>query len=276
MEITTGIHDNLDFKSYRSIKDWVSISELNTFNIAPSVYKHEVLDGNKKDPSKNQELGTALHTYVLEPKLFKKYKVKEKYDARTAAGKLKQAEYDEMAERDGCTFLSQPDYDKVRFAGDSLMSHFFVRKILPDLISESSLFWLDPETKVKCKGRLDSYHKDLKAIFDVKTTKSVKGFMQSVLDYGYHKQASYYLDGLATLTSEAYDDFYWLTVEMEAPYLCKVYKAAPGLLDYGQAEYKALLKRFNVCKTSNKFPGLSEDIETLDLPAWYTSRAIET
>jgi len=276
MGLEAGIYDVLNFKTYREQKDWVSISELNVFDRAPICYKHEILDGNKRESSKQQDLGTALHTYFLEPKVWSDiYRVADAHDKRTVAGKAVAAEIKKLEAELGCIFLSQAEYDKVRFAGDALDAHPFIKDIKPTLKCESSMFWRDLSTGVACKGRLDSYSDDYCAIFDVKTTKSAKYFSQSVADYSYHRQAAFYLDGLFQTTGKSWSTFTWLTVEMDAPHLCAVYTASDEMIKRGRDEYQALLQRYKRCHTMNNWPGLSTEITELNLPAYMMGKAIE-
>ncbi len=270
----TGLYD-LENSAYRAILDHVSISELNRFGISPLNYDWEYNRGNRMPSSKSQEVGTDIHAYVLEPGYFlKTYQVKQKYDKRTIEGK-KLFEADEKREKTGLRLLDQASYDLVRFAGDALLDHPFVKENSNLWKAEASMFWVDRDTNVLCKGRVDSY--TASAIIDVKTTQSVSGFPSSIVDYGYHRQAAYYLDGMmeASGGESQISEFYWAVVEPKAPYLCKVFKASPQMIERGRYEYKNLLSRFSECKAKNYWPGLSTDVEELQLPDWYLRKPIE-
>jgi hypothetical protein len=276
MDKRLGIYDDLSFKDYRAMLEAVSISELNTFNKAPACYEHEYIKGLRKPGSEAQELGTHTHAYVLEPGYFAKhYRVATKHDRRTTAGKLLAQKQEEIAEQNGHILLSQQDYDTVRFAGDSLLAHGFVKEHLPHAICESSMFWVDPTTDVYCKGRLDAYVNDF-GVLDLKTTKSVKDFEKSIPHWGYHRQAAYYSDALHMIRPQKKRDFYFMTVELEAPYLCKVVMADPAMISIGRNEYMDLLAKFARCKAENRWPGLSQHVEIVSLPPWYgAGRAID-
>jgi len=272
----TGIY-TIENNAYRAIIDHISVSELNVFAQAPRKYEWEYLLGNRRPPSKSQETGIMIHTYVLEPELWvKEYKVSSISDRRTVKGKEQAAAEALQAQDLGITFISQDTYDKVRFAGDSLLSHPFVKEAAKSWIVESSMFWTDKDTGALCKGRTDAYVKDA-FILDVKTTANAVKFANSVTDYAYQRQVAYYIDGLVNASQGEVEvkEFYWATVETEAPYLSCVYKAAPNLIDIGRHEYKVLLNKFQKAKLSNTWPGLPTEVSEIDLPNWYKSSPLE-
>lgn len=271
----TGLYYDLDFKEYRAHTQWISISELNTYRKAPLIYKHEYIDGNKRQASPAQAIGTALHAAYLEPTVWQeKFKIAEKIDRRTKEGKIAGERQDAMARIEGVTFLNPDQYNMVENACYELDSHPYLKTIKEGFKFEASMFWVDGDTN--CKGRVDSFSPSLSTIFDVKTTKDAKNFGKSILEYGYHRQAAYYLDGLTQVTGQVYEDFVWIVVEMEAPFLHAVYKADKDMLSIGRMEYKQDLLQFQESKVKNEWPGLSPLVQTISLPSWYVSKTVET
>lgn len=268
--------ESLDFKEYRSIKDAVSISELNVFEKLPSIYKYQILDGHKEEATKPQMLGTALHAAFLEPaEYFKWYKSGEKLDKRTSIGKAEAALRAE-SEAQGYVYLSPNEMDLVNSSVRAMHQNTAIKNLTNDLTVETSMFWIDPLTGVKCKGRMDAFSKNGKFILDVKTTKDAKNFLSSVLEYGYHRQAAYYLDGLAACTNdETWLDYYWVVVEMDPPFTNCVYKASVNMLMAGRIEYENALMRYAECKKKNEWPGLENQVITLSLPNWYLNKVSE-
>lgn len=275
----TGIYD-IENNKYRAILDHISISELNVFGKAASVYQHEYLNGNRRPASKSQEIGTWLHTYTLEPNVWAKtVRVGGNFDRRTTIGKAHAAAEEAEAQSLGIQFITQAIYDKIRFAGDALLRHPLVKEYSKSWVTESALFWIDPDTGAKCKGKIDSHvvTNNCTAIMDVKTTQDALGFPYTITGYGYHRQAVYYMDGLSHASKGEIvpTQFYWLCVEMEAPYLSKVYVANQEMLDFGRNQYKVLLQRFEAAKKANVWPGLSEDVEVVSLPIKYMQQPQE-
>jgi hypothetical protein len=271
-----GMYPDIDFKQYRAEKDWVSISELNTFRKAPICYENEYINNNKRKQTPQMELGTALHMMFESRELFNKtYQAAAKIDKRTKAGQEEAEKRELLEKRAGIIFLDPTDMNKVELACASLEAHPFVAQVKKDLKSEVSMFWHDDDAGTLCKGRVDAYSTLHDGIFDVKTTKDASNFDDSVVTYGYHRQAAYYLDGFQKTSGIKLNNFYWLCVEMEAPYLCSVYVADAIMLDVGRHEYKNDLKRFADCKKKNSWPGLSSEVKKMSLPSWYLRRATE-
>jgi exodeoxyribonuclease VIII len=271
----TGLHYDLDFKAYRKMTDWISISELNTYRKAPLIYKYQYIDGNKQQQTPQQALGTGLHACYLEPPEWKKlFQVASKIDRRTKDGKIAGELQDKMALKQGITFLNPDQHNLIENAANVLFEHPYLKTVRDKFKCEASMFWMDGE--IQCKGRIDAYSPELGTIFDVKTTKDAKNFGKSIIDYGYHRQAAYYLDGLAACTGEVFEEFVWICIEMEAPFLCAVYRADKTMIEIGRAEYKQDLLQFRESQVKNEWPGLSPLVQTISLPQWYLNKAIET
>lgn len=266
----------IDEKIYRSIKDWVSISELNLMRVAPEIYKYRILEENKDPPTKAQSDGIAVHTAVLEPfKFIKRYKKLPELDARTKKGKdLKASIQDENPD---AKLLKADEYDRYMAICNKVREHQSARILLedPGLEIEHSMFWVNEETGMQCKGRTDGYSHTNNFVLDLKTTKDAKNFSRSILDYGYHRQAAFYLDGLSTITGKEYKDFFWIAVETEAPYLCAVYKADENCLAIGRQEYTRDLKALKICRDKNFYPGLPQEVLKVSLPQWYVEKALQ-
>jgi exodeoxyribonuclease VIII len=270
----TGIYYDLDFKAYRAMKDAVSISELNVYRRAALLYKHEVLDGNKRGSTPQQELGTALHAYYLERDFFDaKYRVGDKIDRRTKEGKAAFEERERLAKEEGFIFLDQEAMNKVLSAGKVLDEHPYLKTIKSKLKCEASMFW--EKDGIKCRGRIDAFMPDTGVIVDLKTTKDAKNFSKSIIDYGYHRQAAYYLDGLKATTGLDAKEFIWVTIEMDAPHLCAIYRGDEMMIACGRHEYSQDLIDFKESQDKNEWAGLSTLVQTISLPTWYLKRAAE-
>jgi hypothetical protein len=270
----TGFYYDLDFKEYRAMKDAVSISELNVFRKAEILYKHEILDGQKRQTTPQQALGTALHHAYLEENSFASmFNVGWAIDKRTTEGKKEAARREELSRVTGVTFLPQEDMTKVVDACKILNEHPALIPIKPRLKFEASMFWETNGTK--CKGRLDAFDPESGTIVDVKTTKDAKNFAKSIIDYGYHRQAAYYLDGLKALTGKEAKEFIWVCIEMDAPHLCAIYRADEMMIAVGRHEYEQDLVAFKKAKDLNKWRGLPTQIQEITLPSWYLNKVSE-
>jgi len=148
---------------------------------------------------------------------------------------------------------------------------------------EQSAFWRDRETGVICRARYDVLPTGRTVLGrvlvpDYKTAKDAgpEAFAKAVHDRGYHQQAPFYLDGLRAL-GLAGDDaaFAFVVQEKTPPYLVAVYQLDTAALMIGAYRNRKALRIFAECTASGRWPGYSNDIETVSLPAWVEKRAWE-
>lgn len=265
----------MNAKEYRANKEHVSVTELNYFIEAPICYKHFVLDGAPREETESMKLGTALHTALLEPKEFEKlYRVKETVDARTAAGKAVRAKEKELEEKEGVTFLSEEGYWNVVKAKRVALTNPLIEEILDGTENERSFFWTHSSGQ-KVKSRIDAINHKQGIVVDIKTTRSIKGFAQSIVQYAYHRQAAFYLDCVNKNVSPEYNRFMFICVELDAPYLNQVFEIDEDSLIIGRSEYENGLKKLKVALELGIFPGLPIHIKKVGVPDWYKQRTIE-
>lgn len=133
--------------------------------------------------------------------------------------------------------------------------------------AEQSMYWVDDETGVTCRGRVDWVHP--RALVDLKTAlvAAPSRFSRSLVDYGYALQAEWYSQGWHALTGERLP-FVHVVVEKEPPHLVAVYQVDADALAYG-AEKASLARRiYAECESNDDWPGYSPEIELVSLPAW--------
>jgi len=60
-----------------------------------------------------------------------------------------------------------------------------------------------------------------------------------------------------------------IAVSSQAPYECECYEIEEELLEYGQGEYKRLLREYQACCEANNFPAYRyAGVHTVRLPSW--------
>lgn len=238
---------------YRSKIDHISVSELKLFNYSPYTYKYTYLDKNKKQSTRSQSLGTLFHMALLEPELFKDEVVAFK-DLRVSAAL--------SAKGSGKTICRQDEYEAVIAARDAVLANTYVADILGEAKKETSVFWKWPGLGIDCKCRFDAINHQKKIILDVKTCQSISKFKQQIDWYGYDLQAAFYTECAKSQTGEDHI-FQFLVVEMEAPYLFKVFEVTPQLNADARARVERMLLAFKTARDSNYYPHPSEEIEML-------------
>jgi hypothetical protein len=240
----------------------------------PAVFDWERRHG--KIPTDAMQFGTAAHHQILGtgaeivPIEFDNYQTKAAQEAKAEA----------IAR--GAVPMLPHQMDALGAMGAALKSHPLAAKLLTAWgRPEQSAFWRDRETGVICRARYDIYphERDGRVIVpDYKTAVSAapEAFAKAVNDRGYHQQAPFYLDGLRAL-GLAGDDaaFVFIVQEKTPPYLVAVYQLDVAALLIGAARNRRALRIFAECTASGRWPGYSNDIETVSLPAWVEKRAWE-
>lgn len=83
----------------------------------------------------------------------------------------------------------------IRKSHEALHAHPTVGEILRDSEKELSLFWIDPETGVLCKARLDIWSPKTRQVWDLKKTAKFDRFEWEVRNLGYKIQGGWYKRG---------------------------------------------------------------------------------
>lgn len=152
--------------------------------------------------------------------------------------------------------------------------------------AEQSVYWVDEATGELCRCRPDWWPQEMGMVVDVKTTEdaSPEGFAKSIVNWRYHVQHPYYLDGIAVAIKQSRSKipapkaFVFLVVEKTA---CVVNGKAKGVAVYvldqdgvalGRAEYKRDLQVYAECNRTGIWPGYGDKIQNISVPQWHIAR----
>lgn len=269
-----GLYPGVPENEYRSW-DAANQSTLWTFRRSALHARYEYLH---PDATPDTDLGSAIHAACLEPgRIADRYAVRPPgIDRRTREGKVAWAQFE--AESAGKTILARPDdFATLEGVADAVRNHPLAFELLCTApgATEVSSVWRDPELDVLCKGRIDriveyagwTWLVDLKSAQDA----SPQGFLRSVLSYGYHVQASFYVDGLEALDPRD-RRFAFVVVEKSPPYAVACYELDMLLADLGRAEYRRYLKMWKRCQESGVWDGYPNEIAVCTAPDWVAKR----
>lgn len=254
--------DNLPDPDYRAFRA-VSKSSLDQFAKSPAHYKHVILDGNRPTTTSAMFLGSALDTLLLTPDLFSEtYAVVPDIRRGTKA-------WDEfVAQNPGKQLIKIDEMDQIHSMVMSLRKHPEAAKLLTDGTPQVSFKWQDRQSGLLCKGRADYVRGN--TVIDVKTTQNAgpNEFSKSIASFRYHVQAAYYLEAMAQTGHKVSDEFLFIAVEKEPPYLVAVYKLDHEALSLGMATFAAELCHLANCLKRDEWPGYASGIDTIGLPKW--------
>ena len=260
-------HPGMTNEDYHAL-DAISPSRLKLLARSPLHFFDRYLapDREPQEITAAMQLGTALHTAVLEPDLWSSTVAvpKQKWDRRKPADKAA-AEAFEL-EAAGKIILAPDDAAKAQAMAASVRAHPAARFILAmDGAREASYTWSDEELWLACKTRPDFHTLDRRFVVDVKSTADASRdpFSKSIANYDYHVQTAWNLDALSAET------FLTIAVESARPYAVAVYPASPELIDAGRRRIRSAMETLADCIASGKWLGYGDQIlDPIDLPHW--------
>jgi hypothetical protein len=164
---------------------------------------------------------------------------------------------------------------------DAVRAHKLAARLLRRGRSEVTLTWTDPQTRMRCKGRLD--HLRGNVLTDLKSTRDVdaRTFGRLCANMDYHAQLAFYRRGLIA-TGHELAPVYIVAVESGAPFDVGVFAVDEDVLEAGDQLVRKLLHQVKDCRRKRRWPGRYESEESLAFPEWalpagsdYTNVAIE-
>jgi hypothetical protein len=266
---------DLSIEDYHKRRDVLSKSMLAEMG-CPAKFKWKYIDGGEEPDSDCLNVGNAVHTLALEPKLFhdRFYVIKEgiRRDKRTDAYKAV------MAEAGTRKLITHNDFKDIQGMAASLASNKWALALLQGSGKiEPSIFWTDEETGIPLRCRPD-FMRDDGLIVDLKTghTAEPDGFMRTAWNCGYDISAAMTSEGYKILTGKVPDNYVYLVVEKEPPYIIEAYDsfrpcdpADPAHLTYFEAgayRFRQALNRYKECRDSNHWPAYSGIISPMKVP----------
>lgn len=269
MEAT--LYKAMPMDDYHAAKKHLSKSMLSDFADCPARFKHYHIDGGKRAETPSLALGKAVHTLALEPEKWKAEYVVLDVDKRTTKGKEEWAD----AEESGKTILRAKDMEQIEGMANALSTQPFALALLKaEGYVEASIFWQQDGLDFRCRP---DFMRNDGLIVDLKTCRSAKPNMFFKDAYNYHYDMSVALTcrGYEALRGTPADNYVFLCIETEAPYIVECYESMSPMdssgLSYheiGNMRLDKLLEQYKQCVAANDWPAYSGKIATMKAPAW--------
>lgn len=264
-----GVYRGIPEHVYHNEWDAVSCHRLLPLLQTPAHCKHWL--DNPKERTEAMLKGSAFHAAILEPDHFSSrfgFRPKGLSKAKNSDKSIIQ----ELEDRYGDNLMGEEDYkDVVGMAAAIRKDHRLkaVREVLDALTErELSCVWIDRNTGLLCKARLDGLIAGL-SVVDFKSCKDARRgpFMKEILDRGYHIQGAIYMRAVRELDLGV-DHYTIPAVEGEAPYQGAVYRLSDEALQVGEADLDMLLQQFAACQKTGMWPGHDAYVQDITLPEW--------
>jgi hypothetical protein len=243
------------FDEYAAI-DAVNFSTLKEMAKSALHYRHRLL--TPREDTAGMRMGRAVHTAVLEPDRFPLEHVV--FDGPVRRGK----EWDAFEAANGDhTILRADEYASCLAIRDAVRSH----PVASDLLrgeSEVVATWVDVDTHIACKARLD--HVNEACIADLKTTSGAvdeRTFTNLSARMLYHAQLAFYDAGVPLAHNPRI-----IAVEAEPPHDVVVYRLSDDAMNAGRQLVSDLLHHLVACRERDLWPGRCSAEMGLTVPPW--------
>ena len=277
----------------------VNFSTLKEMSVSPKWYRWRL-----KNPAPRKRawlIGGGIHCLTLEPHRFSdRYvvmgadEIKALAPARNtkegralieehpelASGAMTSDEYQAAcvaAAHPGKEAMSTRQYETCSNAADAIHGHRFARELLRGGLAEETVTWIDPETGIACKGRLDYLRPDL--VIDLKSTSdpAPERFAKDAVNYGYSGQVAFYDGGARAAKRLTGSERPWaIVVRAGDDFDVAPLQMSEETLDIGRRIYRSLLIRLAECTAADYWPGVAPEPRSWDTPPWADSGIIET
>ena len=251
-----------------SDKDYFTIKALSNSDFR--LLKESVLHYENKElfklESTSLTLGSAVHKLVLEPEIFNDDFIIEDFEGcnlnkNTKLYKdAKKKWLDSVGDRE---ILSCDLFEQVTKMARNVKA--IAGGLLQGGVAENAFFSEFDGVPVKCKA--DYFIESAGVVIDLKTTKSIKEFKKSILEYGYGTQSAFYTDVISSLGYKA-DRFVFILVETTKPYMVSVQEMQLDGIEEGRAIYSELLETWKSYKKDN----IVNVIKTTNYPEWWLEK----
>lgn len=234
----------------------------------PARFRHK--RDNPQPPKKVFDLGHAAHHLVLGtgPKL--EVIERDRWDTNEVKARVK------AIREAGGVPLKRAEMETVEAMAAKLREHPRAAELLQPGSGEpeASLFWIDPETRVKCRARIDWLTRAVDVprliVPDYKTCRSAApdDLQKTIAEHGWHQQADWYEGGIKALGLHPEPVVVFIAQEKEPPYLVTVAQPDPMARRIGAHLNRDARHLYRECTASGRWPGYADDVAMISLPGW--------
>ena len=241
--------------------------EIDAINVSRLIWAAVSLKHFKRCPrraTKALALGTTAHCAVLEPERFARDFVPwvRTTDSGRAAPRNGKAWDAFVLENAGKEIVTIDDYNTAVDIRDAIWSEPECSAAICGAKTEVTLIWIDRETGLLCKGRIDwlKLFAGMRPSFgDVKTARDISPgpFFNAAAKLHYHTKLAWYADALRTILNLDEDpETLVLAVESGSIHDSVVYEMNEEDLQVGREEYLLLMAKVKTAIDTDHFPGV--------------------
>lgn len=230
----------------------------------PALYKAWLDDTAEEPTSDALGFGSLVHMLTLQPEAFARHYAVTDLNLSTRAGKEWKASL-----APDVTICKMADNEKALLMAEAVREHPQAQCLFREYAAERPVFWERDGIPCKAKPDMISIVFGNRYCADLKTTESAnpEAIRRSIVKYGYHRQAAWYLAGLEA-TGQPCKAFIFIFVEKTYPHLVTMCQLDDAALRKGREECGRALGILRECRETGVYPCYTRDILTLSLPSW--------
>lgn len=253
-------------ETYRADLDATNFSTLKYFLESPAAYLYNLK--KPKEPTKQMRYGTIAHMALLESEKFKaNYIVEPIFEGLTAKGEKTTSknsldvkrQYEEW--RNGLSkdavILTEDQLESLTGIINSMLESQELLSLIehgePELVGK----WVDPETGILCKAKLDLPVRSCGWLMDVKTTSKSANweeFMWSVENLDYDFQIAMYHEAYKQIEGKPPVMCGWIVPETFGPWDFDIHLVHDLFIEKGMEKYRKCMNKLKECLDTGVFP----------------------
>ena len=260
-----GFYEGMDFESYAAVNA-LNGSSLVHLRRSPMQYRHNL--DNPQPPTQAMKIGTYTHQLILEPERVGDFAVWGLLDEEKVRRGQVWERFLEL--KKGAIPITVAERDQMVGMAAGARKNLPIRKYADTKgRCEVSMFWRDPVSGRRFKGRVDKIIDKGNIIFDLKTTSDChpRRFASQSYQLGYHIKMALYWNGYKTLTGKE-PTMRLGAIDSKAPHESAVYRVTKDVILQGYEELDELLRKLDECEKLNAWPAEYVEESDLLLPAW--------
>ncbi|QDK01155.1 exonuclease VIII [Mycobacterium phage Purky] len=271
-----GMHRFVDEDVYHADRGSLSVSgaKLLLPPSCPAKFRWEM--DNTRKPKKVWDFGHVAHKLVLgkgaefevlDPQVHGLKADGTPSEKPTATGMWRKAEAE--ARKQGKVPIHVDLFTKAYDMAEKVRQHPTAGPIFadPDGQAEVALYYTDPETGVRLRGRIDWLTDDIDD-YKTSTTANPAELKTKFYKLSYFMQAAWYIDLLVALGLAENPRFRFITQEKEPPYVVTPIQYDDEAIEEGRRRNRQAIRLYADCMESGKWPDYSDDVVTISLPSW--------
>ncbi len=258
-----GIYYDLSNEQYHA-DEAIGSTTIKAISVSPANLWHNPFKG-----SKSAHIGTAIHSALLEPKLFESEFVLMPDISTRASKDYKVLLEDRNPER----ILIGSEVELVNnMIKSSRLNDDFTEYMAASGHSEVSIFATCPDSGLQLKCRFDRLSDSHPYPLDVKSCRDAeyRGFSQALGQYHYHIQAAFYLYVLKLATGRDLNQFCFFAIENSAPFKNCMYYIGEESLAMGRKKMFESMNLLVECldDPSRRNDGIVLQSREINLPSY--------